>query len=224
MILAITAAGSASAHGDPASHYLETDSLYPSFARQPSVEVQLQLLGLLQATERRGYPIKVALVAGVEDLVDDLAMLKTPQRYASTVASMIEHELEGPVLVVTPFGLGVAGNAASNGVLRPLTRGDARRLVRGLEVTREGEADALARTAMAAVRRIARAGGHPLPARVAPAAPAVPAVVTGPAAAATDVPEASGSSNLLWLAGACLVLLVLLVGYLRARRPRAAPP
>ena len=79
-IVTITAAGSAWAHGDPASHYLETDSLYPSFASQPSQQVQLELLGLLQATERRGYPIKVALVAGEEDLVEDLAMLRTPQR------------------------------------------------------------------------------------------------------------------------------------------------
>ena len=129
MIIAIAAAGSASAHGDPASHYLETDALYPSFARQPSVEVQLQLLGLLQAAERRGYPIKVALVAGVEDLVDDLAMMRAPQRYAGTVASMIERELAAPVLVVTPFGLGVAGNGVRNGVLRPVSARDARRLV-----------------------------------------------------------------------------------------------
>ena len=121
VILVIAAAGSAWAHGDPASHYLETDALYPSFARQPSVEVQLQLLGLLQATERRGYPIKVALVAGAEDLVDDLALMRTPQRYAGTVASTLSGELEAPVLVVTPFGIGVAGNGLRHGVLRPIT-------------------------------------------------------------------------------------------------------
>jgi hypothetical protein len=85
-VITITATGTASAHGDPASHYLETDLLYPSFARQPSVAVQVQVLGLLQATERRGYPIKVALVAGAEDVVDDLTMLRTPQRYATSVA------------------------------------------------------------------------------------------------------------------------------------------
>ena len=157
----IAATGSAWAHGDPASHYLETDPLYPSFSRQPSVDVQLQLLGLLQATERRGYPIKVALVAGAEDLVDDLTMLKTPQRYATTVASTIEHDLEAPVLVITPFGIGISGNGRRNGVLRPLTARDARKLVRGLGVPPDPEGDDLARTAMAAVRRVARAGGHP---------------------------------------------------------------
>ena len=76
VISTIAATDRASAHGDPASHYLETDQLYPSFARQPSVEVQLQLLGLLQATERRGYPIKVALVAGAEDLLRFLVRVK----------------------------------------------------------------------------------------------------------------------------------------------------
>ena len=79
-IAALAVAPAALAHGDPASHYLETDALYPSYARQPSQARQLELLGLLQAAERRGYPIKVALVAGPEDLVDDLGMLKLPQR------------------------------------------------------------------------------------------------------------------------------------------------
>ena len=224
VILAITSAGSASAHGDPASHYLETDALYPSFARQPSVEVQLQLLGLLQATERRGYPVKVALVAGTEDLVEDLTPLKTPQRYANTVASTIQHDLDAPVLVVTPFGLGVAGNAARNGVLRPITPGYARRLVRGLRVPGDGDGDALARAAMAAVRRIARAGDHPLPARVAPAEPVTASVATGPAA---PVPVERGGSgggggSLLWLFAAALVPLALLWAHRRSRRPAAS--
>ena len=144
------------------------------------MEVQLQLLGLLQATERRGYPIKVALVAGAEDLVDDLAMMRAPQRYATAVASMIERELEAPVLVVTPHGLGVAGNGVRNGVLRPITAANARTLVHGFEVTPNAQGDELARTAMAAVRRIARAGGHPLPAKVAPASAATPSVAGVP--------------------------------------------
>jgi hypothetical protein len=215
-ILAIAASGSARAHGDPASHYLETDALYPSFARQPSVEVQLELLGLLQAAERRGYPVKVALVAGVEDLVEDVAMMRTPQRYAGSVASMIDRELEAPVLVVTPFGLGVSGNALRNGVLQPVTIRDARRLVRGLEVPADPQGDDLARTAMAAVRRLAHAAGRPLPARVPPAAP--PA-----AAAGNTVPvERAGDDGDLarWIVPAGIVVgLALLLGYRRRRYP-----
>jgi hypothetical protein len=187
------------------------------------VEVQLQLLGLLQATERRGYPIKVALVAGVEDLVDDVTMMRTPQRYASTVASTIERELEAPVLVVTPFGIGVSGNGVRNGVLRPITEAVARELVRGLEIAPDPQGDDLARTAMAAVRRIARAGGHPLPANVAPARQVAPsAVPAGPVESGAVERDVSGGGGLLWAVSACVVVAVaLLVGYRRTRRSPA---
>ena len=215
-ILAIAAPGSAWAHGDPASHYLETDALYPSFARQPSVEVQLELLGLLQAAERRGYPVKVALVAGVEDLVEDVAMMQSPQRYAETVASMIDRELEAPVLVVTPYGLGVAGNALRNGVLRPVTTPDARRLVGRLEVPADPQGDDLARTAMAAVRRLSRAAGRPLPAHVPPAARAAPPTAVD----AVPVERGGGEGTVRWVVPACVVVaLALVLGYRRRRYP-----
>src|SRR3954452_5005827 len=45
------------AHGDPASHYLETDQLYPGFANRPSQAVELRLLGLLEAARRADYPL-----------------------------------------------------------------------------------------------------------------------------------------------------------------------
>ena len=120
LIAALAVAPAALAHGDPASHYLETDALYPSYSRQPSQARQLELLGLLEAAERRGYPIKVALVAGPEDLVEDLGMLRTPQRYARPVAALIERRLTAPVLIVTPYGAGVAGRASVDGRLRPV--------------------------------------------------------------------------------------------------------
>jgi hypothetical protein len=221
-ILVIAAPGSAWAHGDPASHYLETDPLYPSFARQPSVEVQLQLLGLLQATERRDYPIKVALVAGAEDLVDDLSLMREPQRYAGTVASTLSRELEAPVLVVTPFGIGVAGKGLRHGVLRPITARDARTLVGGVEVPADAGGDDLARTAMVAVRRIARAAGRPLPARVAPARQVVPpAVPAGPAETAAVERGGGGSGALPWGALALVVPVALLIAYRRSRRSPA---
>jgi hypothetical protein len=222
-MIAITATGNASAHGDPAGHYLETDALYPSFARQPSVEVQLQLLGLLQAAERRDYPVKVALVAGAEDLVDDLAMMRAPQRYAGTVASTISGQLKAPVLVVTPFGIGVAGNGLRHGVMRPITARDARALVGTIEVPPDPEGDDLARTAMGAVRRIARAAGKPLPARVAPARQVVPpAVQAGPTEEAIVARGRDGGSQLLWLVPALVIPFALLIAYRRARRSPAA--
>ena len=78
---------------------------------------------------------------------------------------------------------------------------------------------------MTAVRRIARAGGHPLPARVAPAAVYTPPATAAapPAGAAPAGEEPAGSSSaLLTAVPAALVALAFLVGYLRSRRRGAA--
>ena len=140
-------------HGDPPSHYLEAELLYPAFADRPSQAAELRLLGLLQAAERRGYPIKVALVAGAGDLADEPSLLRRPQRYADFIRGELGAGVRAPILVVTPSGFGVAGVPRS--------------LVGSTQPGRSG--DALARAAMTAVRRIARASGHPLPANVPPA-------------------------------------------------------
>jgi hypothetical protein len=169
VLLALAAPGGAMGHGDPASHYLEAEPLYPAFANRPSQAVELQLLGLLQAAERRGYPIKVALVAGEGDLPDEPAMLRRPHRYAEFVRRELGPSVRAPIVVVTPFGFGVSGTGR----------------IRGLDIPRR-DGDALARAAMAAVRQIARAGGHPLPANVAPAP------MLG-----SEAPAGSGSGDLI---------------------------
>ena len=96
-------------------------------------------------------------------------MLRRPQRYAEFVSRELGAAVRAPILVVTPFGLGVSGRELRDGRLRPIDRAGARSLVRGLEVPKPRRGDALARAAMAAVRRIARAGDRPLPADVPPA-------------------------------------------------------
>jgi hypothetical protein len=168
----------AAAHGDPASHYLEAEALYPAFADRPSQTLELKLLGHLQAAEERGYPIKVALVATEEDVVDNPGMLRHPQRYADFVASELHGKLQAPVLVVTSYGFGISG-----------PRADARTILDGVEVPPQASGDALAQAAIVAVRRLARAGGHPLPANVAPAE------VLG----ASSVGSADGLGINLWL-------------------------
>ena len=168
---ALAGATAARAHGDPASHYLEGDSLYPAVADRPSQAVELQLMGLLQAADRLGYPIKLALVANEEDLAYDLTMLKKPQAYAEFVAGQIggPGALEAPLVVVTPYGFGIAGSELNDGRLQPVTHASARVLLRGLRISERANGDALAAAGTAAVRQIAAAGGHPLPAKVPPA-------------------------------------------------------
>jgi hypothetical protein len=158
-IAVLCAPAVALAHGDPASHYLETGSLYPSFEHQPSQAVELQLIGVLDAAKKAGYPIKVSLVTAA-DVADTPEMLNKPQEYAEYVVGALVGSrvpVEAPVVIVTPAGIGVAGPGAEE--------------MRGVTTGTTG--DALARAAMTAVRDIAAKAGHPLPAHIPPAQVAV---------------------------------------------------
>ena len=207
-------------HGDPSGHYLETDLLYPSFAQRPSQALELQLLGLLQAAQRDGYPIKVALVGGEDDVTDTPGMLRRPQRYAEQLVAGLEavQPVTAPLLVVTPHGVGVAGRAMNRTVYAPVTRSGAPALLGPVAGRRPEDGDALAETAMVAVRRIARLGGHALPPDVPPAR----VLAAGPSRA-----EGGGGSTPGWLplaVFAAVFLLAWLAYELRIRAPRRRRP
>jgi hypothetical protein len=158
-IAVLCAPAVALAHGDPASHYLETGSLYPGFEHQPSEQVELQLMGLLDAAKQAGYPIKVSLISAA-DVADTPEMLNKPQEYAEYVAGALVGSripVEAPVVIVSPAGIGVAGPGAEE--------------MPGVATGRSG--DELARVAITTVRELATRAGHPLPAHVAPAPAAV---------------------------------------------------
>jgi len=167
---ALAVAGAASAHGDPSTHTLESDNLYPAVASRPSQSVELQLIGLLRAVAARGYPVKIALVANKDDL-EDASMLARPQAYAEYLQRELDGQvtLKAPLLVITPAGLGVSGRELRGGRLQRVPPAARWSPLRGLRVSPAADGDALARTASVAVRRIAAAAGRPLPAHVAPA-------------------------------------------------------
>jgi len=149
---------------------LESDSLYPAVAGRPSQSLELQLIGLLRATEAKDYPVKIALVANADDL-EDATMLARPQAYAE----YLQRELGGPgvlrapLLVITPTGFGVSGRELREGRLQPVPPAARWAPLRGLHVSPAADGDELAVTAAAAVRRVASAAGRPLPAHIAPA-------------------------------------------------------
>jgi hypothetical protein len=187
-------APAAFAHGDPSSHSLEQDVLYPAVGDRPTPETELRLLGLLYAARDEGYPIKVALVANEQDLTDDLSMLSKPQAYAEFVAGEVSRgrALRGPILVVMPIGYGLAGNLPDEtGALHPLSRATSATLVAGLGPVAGDSGEELAVGAEAATRKLAADAGHPLPAVVPPAQPLR---ATAPAKAA------DGGGPNLWLA------------------------
>ena len=167
---ALAAASVASAHGDPSTHTLEADNLYPAVASRPSQSLELQLIGLLRAATARGYPVKIALVANADDL-EDATMLERPQAYAEYLQRELESStaLSAPLLVIAPTGFGVSGRELRGGRLQRVPPAARWLPLRGLDVPPAADGDALARTASVALRRIAAAAGRPLPARVAPA-------------------------------------------------------
>jgi hypothetical protein len=159
-IAVLCAPAVALAHGDPASHYLETGSLYPGFDLQPSQDVELQLMGVIDAAKHAGFPLKMAIVASEADVADNPEMLNKPQEYADYVVGALVGSrvpVDGPVVIVTPVGIGVAGPGAED-----------------MASVKTGQGgDALARAAMTAVRDIAAKAGHPLPAHIPPAQVAI---------------------------------------------------
>jgi hypothetical protein len=166
-------APAAFAHGDPSSHTLEQDVLYPAVADRPTPQTELRLLGLLYAARDEGYPIKVALVANEQDLTDDPSMLQRPQDYAEYVVARLGLSRAGLalVLVITPAVYGLAGAAtAADRRTHLITRPEAARLRGSLPRPGAG-GEGLAVSALSAVRRLAAQSGHPLPAVVAPARP-----------------------------------------------------
>jgi hypothetical protein len=165
--------GTALAHGDPASHYLESDVLYPAFGDPPSDGTELKLLGLLHAARDAGYPLGVALVANEADLTDDPSMLTRPQDYAEYVVAELgrSRPTSGPVLVLTPAGYGLAGAVAgADGRIRLISRAEAADDVATLPAVGAG-GEAMAQAAIVATRLLAASAGHPLPKTVPPAQP-----------------------------------------------------
>ena len=156
------------AHGDASTHYLETGSFYPGFGARASQATELQLMGLLDAAKQAGYPMKVSILGDESDVDGKPEMLKRPQKYADFVATELKRSnipLAAPVVIVSPYGVGVAGPGAEK-----------------LAITPGDDGEQLAAAATTAIRQLARAAGHPLPATVKPAAvPAVePVKTSGP--------------------------------------------
>jgi hypothetical protein len=159
VLLAIPAG--ALAHGDPTTHYLESSDFYPGFSvKRASQASELKLMGLLEAAKKAGYPMKVSLLGDESDVADRPQMLKHPQKYANFVATELKRssvKLVGPVIVISPSGIGIAGPGAEK-----------------LEITPGDDGEHFVSAASTAIRQLARDAGHPLPATVPPAT--VPAV------------------------------------------------
>ena len=222
VLAALAGPADALAHGDPTAHYLETDPLLTSYAAPPDVRVELRLRGVIDAAAARGYPIKVVLFSSEEDTGGDLAPFEDPQDYAPTVTDQLESAapLRAPVLIVTPHAYGLAGRQPRDGRLAPITPRLAHRLTHGLPLAKKAQGTALARAAMTSIRRLAAAGGHPLPKRIAPAKQNLNGILGS--ASARSGPAVGTGLIVLMLIGTALVLGLL--GFAHRRVSRQPEP
>jgi len=152
----------ARADGDPASDYLITYQVfYPYYSNTPKKE-----LSVLQATvadaNKRGFPIRVAVITSPYDLGSLSALWGKPQPYARFLATELSFAYKDRLLIVSPAGFGyVAGVKVTNGQPQVLTSPVALAKL-GTVPIGKGTTGLLV-SADNAVRRLAASAGHPLP-------------------------------------------------------------
>lgn len=144
-------AAPARADGDPASDVLATQPLFLPQDAAASPLQQAQLAALLREAARGGHPIRLALIASPTDLGSVTELWGRPQTYARFLGQELSSVYRGPLLVVMPSGYGTYDLSAAAAPLRSALPAPAAR-------------GGLAPAALSAIRAMAAASGHPLPA------------------------------------------------------------
>ncbi len=198
LALLIVALLGASAHlaradGDPASDYLIGNQVFLTSQSNSVSPAQRQLLAVVRAANRSGFPIRVAVISSAYDLGSITALWGKSRLYARFLGLELSSAYRQRLLVVMPggFGFNWPGHSATP-TYRILAR-----------VPLRASGDGLSVAAEAAVRRLALAAGV----RLAP---------TSPAARAAG---RSGGSNVLGI-GAAVVGGIAAVAVLAFAVPR----
>jgi hypothetical protein len=204
-------ASDAFANGDPASHVLPSKEVFVPFDPSLCSADGRRLDSLTEATRKKGYPIKVAIIPTGEDLGTLFRLFGRPAEYARVLASelppgLFERERRRPayrLLVLMP------GSAGLNKADRKETK-----VLKGSPVGEDASKEDLTRLAIALVSRLSRAAGkHAGSPRPKPACPDI------------DIGSSSSPSSGSGTAGPVLigVALVAMVGLalILAARSRA---
>lgn len=192
----LVGAGLARADGDPASDVLYTGHVFFPYSTTISRSAQETLVETVDAAEKAGYPIRVALIGAPVDLGAVTALWAQPRKYASFLSLELSFIYKGPLLIVMPSGLGFAHRKES-------TTADYAALSK---VKVAAGSDGLAVTAVEAVRALAARAGHPI------------------IAAGSSSASSSGMNRALAGGIALAVLLVSGGAVVAVRRLRAARP
>jgi len=166
----------ARADGDPGSDVLVYQNLFAGSEVGLSVQQQVRLGALLKAAAGRGFPIRVAIIGGTQDLGAVTELWREPRTYARFLGYELSLAYKQRLLVVMPngFGFNWPGHSPAQ----------AYRVLAG--VSTGSGATGLFNATEVAVEQLARAGGVQLPSTaITPAASAAPAKAASPAGQAT---------------------------------------
>ena len=157
VLLAVLAAP-ARADGDPASDVLLQQNVYFPY-RLPSPAARAELQQAADAVYARGDRVRVALIFGTDDLGSIPSMFGQPGEYAHFLGVELGLWYVGPLLVVMPAGFGIWDGG------RPTVAEE--QVLRSFSVRADNPTD-LARSATAALQRLAAAGALRSPDITAP--------------------------------------------------------
>jgi hypothetical protein len=142
----------ARADADPPSDILLLQDVYVPFQPKVSVSLEQQLTALTGKAKKAGFAIKVAIIGSALDLGGVPGYYGKPRPYAQFLYSEITQPTgKQTLLVVMPAGIGL--------VNPPKGGADA---ISGLKVPPKAKSDQLATIAIDAVKKLARAAGHPV--------------------------------------------------------------
>ncbi len=106
LLAAGAVASAALADGDPASDVLVSEVAFvpPDAGTSPSQRAEL--VRSIDAADRAGYPIRVAIIPDGDDLGSVTALWAKPRAYAEFLGTELSYIHRQPLLVVMPDGLG----------------------------------------------------------------------------------------------------------------------
>lgn len=196
------------ADGDPASDYLLYQPVFTPL-HPPSATLKQRLIALADAAKKQGFPIRVAVIQAPIDLGAIPQLLGRPATYARFLGAELRFAYHGRLLVVMQQGYGYTQKG------KPVP--GAAKLLRSIAQPAGNAPDQLTAAAIGALRRVAAASGHKLPANP----PLPPSQQKGPA---NPPPSTSFVRRyaVLFTAGAIALgsSLALCAILLRARRER----
>jgi hypothetical protein len=153
VVLALLLPGAARANGDPASDVLLTDQVFLPFEAPVSKSEQSNLRKTVAEANKKGFKLRVALIAFTSDLGTAVSLWKHPEDYSQFLGKEIAFVYTGPLLISMPSGFGFYNED------KPVTSEQ-----RVLAKVQPGQTPtALAQSTTAAVRALAAARGIMLP-------------------------------------------------------------